>query len=146
MLWVSTAKLDTIFLKCFWAWKSRNGFSEISNCTPYWSAVCNYLWLPEITASGTKVPLPWRHNERDGFSNHQCLDCLLNCLFRRRLKKTSKLRATGLCEGKSPVTGESIPCTKGQCFHSMTSSGSYMYMVGRCDLAISVVTLKVRYS
>ena len=33
-------------------------------------------------------------------------DCLLNRLFRRRSKKTSKLRATGLCEENSPVTGE----------------------------------------
>ena len=33
-------------------------------------------------------------------------DCLLNRLFRRRSKKTSKLRVAGLCEGNSPVTGE----------------------------------------
>ena len=33
-------------------------------------------------------------------------DCLLNCLFKRRSKKTSKLCVTGLCEGNSPVTGE----------------------------------------
>ena len=39
-------------------------------------------------------------------SNHQRLDCLLNRLFRRRSKKTSKLRVTGLCVGISPVTGE----------------------------------------
>ena len=31
---------------------------------------------------------------------------LLNRVFRRRSKKTSKLRVTGLCEGNSPVTGE----------------------------------------
>ena len=30
----------------------------------------------------------------------------LNRLFRRRSKKTSKLRVTGLCAGNSPVTGE----------------------------------------
>ena len=42
----------------------------------------------------------------DGVSNHQLHDCLLNRLFRRRSKKTSKLRVTGLCEGNSPVTGE----------------------------------------
>ena len=34
------------------------------------------------------------------------LHCLLNCLFRRRSKKKSKLPITGLCEGNSPVTGE----------------------------------------
>ena len=43
---------------------------------------------------------------RDGVSNHQPHDCLLNGLFRRRSKKTSKLRVTGLFEGNSPVTGE----------------------------------------
>ena len=50
--------------------------------------------------------LQWRHNARDGVSNHRRLDCLLNLLFRRRSKKTSELRVTGLCEGNSPVTGE----------------------------------------
>ena len=50
--------------------------------------------------------LRWRHNERDGVSNHQPRDCLLNRLFRRRSKKTSKLRVTGLGEGNSPVTDE----------------------------------------
>ena len=50
--------------------------------------------------------LQWRHNERDGVSNHQPHDCLLNCLFRRRSKRTSKLRVTGLCVENSPVTGE----------------------------------------
>ena len=44
--------------------------------------------------------------ERDGVSNHQPHDCLLNGLFRRRSKKISKLRVTGLCEGNSPGTGE----------------------------------------
>ena len=32
--------------------------------------------------------------------------CLLNCFFRRRSEKTSKLHVTGLCEGNSPVTGQ----------------------------------------
>ena len=52
--------------------------------------------------------LQWRYDGRDGVSNHQRLDCLLNRLFRRRTikNKTSKLRVTGLCEGNSMVTGE----------------------------------------
>ena len=50
--------------------------------------------------------LQWRHNEGDGVSNHWCIDCLLNCLFSHRSKKTSKLCVTGLCEGNSPVTRE----------------------------------------
>ena len=57
------------------------------------------LWLPCLT-------LRWRNYGRDGVSNHQSHDCLLNSLFRRRSKKTSKLRVTGLCAGNSPGTGE----------------------------------------
>ena len=47
--------------------------------------------------------LRWRHNGRDGVSNHQPHDGLLNPLFRRRSKKISKLCVTGLCVGNSPV-------------------------------------------
>ena len=50
--------------------------------------------------------LLWRHNDRHGFSNHQTHDCLLSRLFRRRSKKTSRLRVTGLCAGNSSMTGE----------------------------------------
>ena len=53
-------------------------------------------------AANTKSTLRWRHNERDSVSSHQPHDCLLNGLFRRRSKKTSKLRVTGLCVGNSP--------------------------------------------
>ena len=52
------------------------------------------------------VSLQWIHNERDGVSNHQPHDCLLSRLFRHRSRKTSKHCVSGLCEGKSPVTGE----------------------------------------
>ena len=56
--------------------------------------------------SDSYVSSLWRHNGNDGVSNHQPHDCLLNCLFRRRSKKTSKLRVTGLCAGNSLGTGE----------------------------------------
>ena len=52
------------------------------------------------------ITLQWRHNGRDGVSNHEPHDCLLNRLFRRRSKKTSTIRFTGLCEENSPVTDE----------------------------------------
>ena len=45
-------------------------------------------------------------NERDGASNHRLRDCLPNRLFKRRSKKTPKLRVTGLCVWDSPVTDE----------------------------------------
>ena len=47
--------------------------------------------------------ITWRHNDHDGVSNHQPHGCLLNRLFRRRSKKTSKLCVTGLYAGNSPV-------------------------------------------
>ena len=50
--------------------------------------------------------LQWRHNGCDGVSSHRCLDRVINRLFRRRAKKTSKLRVTGLSEEDSPVTSE----------------------------------------
>ena len=50
--------------------------------------------------------LQWRNNGRDGVSNHQPQDCLLDRLFGRRSKKTWKLRVTSLCVGNSPGTGE----------------------------------------
>ena len=66
------------------------------------------------------ISLVWRHDGRDGVSNHQLHDGLLNRLFRRRLKKTSKLRVIGLCAvtGEFPHKG---PVTR-KCFHLMTSS------------------------
>ena len=63
--------------------------------------------------------LLWRHNDHGGVSNHQPHSCLLNRLFRRRSKKTPKLRVTGLCAGnlpgpvnsphKGPVTRKMVP-------------------------------------
>ena len=61
-------------------------------------AVCLFVFLFTISHR-TGV----RQNQRDGVSNHQCHDCLLNRLFKGISKKTSKLRVTGLYEGNSPV-------------------------------------------
>ena len=63
-------------------------------------------WTKCLTFPGRHFALKWRHDQRDGVSNHQPHDCLLNRLFRHRSKKTSKLRVTGFCEGNSPVTVE----------------------------------------
>ena len=56
-----------------------------------------YVWYLNVEKS-----LRWRHYDHDGVSNQQPRGCLLNRLFRRSSKKTSKLRVTGLCEGNSP--------------------------------------------
>ena len=47
--------------------------------------------------------LQWRHNERDGVSNHQFHDCLLKRLFRRRSKKISKRRVTRRVTSEFPT-------------------------------------------
>ena len=59
-----------------------------------------------VTSCLINESLRLRHNECDGVSNHQPHDCLLNHIFMRRSKETSMHRVTGLCAGKSRVTGE----------------------------------------
>ena len=70
------------------------------------AGMCQQIGPSKPPSEFMSMPLQWRHNYRDGVSNHQPHDCLLNRLFRRRSKKTSKLRVNGLCEGNSPVNGE----------------------------------------
>ena len=65
--------------------------------------------------------LQWRQSERDGVSNHQPHDCLLNRLLRHISKKISKVLVTGLCEGNSPVTGE-FPAQKASNAENVSTS------------------------
>ena len=72
-----------------------------------WMGICKtFIMLPYKTmllaSSYHSISLLWRHNEHDSVSYHQPRGCLLDRLFRRRSKKTSKLRVTGLCVGNSP--------------------------------------------
>ena len=67
----------------------------------YYKLVKWHSYSVTKTNETTNDTLRWRHNERDSVSNHQPHDCLPNRLFRRRSKKTSKLRVTGLCVGNS---------------------------------------------
>ena len=74
-----------------------------------WMGATHRQWHyfePQNRRLGILLSLRWLYNERDSVSNHQPHDCLLNRLFRRRSKQTSKLRVTGLCVGNSPGTGE----------------------------------------
>ena len=87
---------------------------------------CKAIWgLLSIILFCIVTPLWWRHNENDRVSNHRRFDCLLNCLFKRGSKKTSKLSVTGFCKGNPLVTGE-FPSQRAidaeKCFHLMTSS------------------------
>ena len=62
----------------------------------------DYKAINALKNKPIKVTLRWRHNGCDYVSNHQPHHCLLNRLFRRRSKKTSNIRVTGLCVGNSP--------------------------------------------
>ena len=64
--------------------------------------------------------LQWCHNRREGVSNYQPHDCLLNRLFGRRSKKTLKLCVTSLCARNSPVTGE---------FHTQMASNAENFSI-----------------
>ena len=84
-------------------WKKYTWYS-LSNHT-----MCFYMYwqlLEYRSLCRLEIPLHWRNIGNDSISNHQPCDCLLNCLFRRRSKKISKLRVTGFCAGNSPETGE----------------------------------------
>ena len=80
------------------------------NVVSHWLGAYTNRFLRLHIVTGVKAKqikvLQWRHNRNDSVSNHQHHDCLLSRLFRRRSKKTSKLRVTGLCAGNSPGTGE----------------------------------------
>ena len=67
----------------------------------FWTMRCHSKW-PTESHELSWYSLRWRHNRRDCVSYHQPHGSLLNRLFRRRSKKTSKLRVTGLCAGNSP--------------------------------------------
>ena len=89
--------------------------------------------------------LQWRNNGRNSVSNHQSHDCFLNRLFRRRSKKTSKLRVTGLCTWNSPGIGEfaaqmasnaeyvSIPSSTQKC-KGLTQNCPTSKKAGQCSI------------
>ena len=105
---------------------SRTDFSEVSIkiqtfsvMKVHWNVVCRvetfgsrprrlnwFAYRVPLNSDELSSSLQWRHNGRNGVSNHQPHDCLLNRLFNRRSKKTLKLRVTGLCAGNSPAAGE----------------------------------------
>ena len=107
-----------MFLKCWW-WIVKKRAKQWRKYRHRWSMMCvnatlllvllvNLLCVLDfhVCCQIGLTPLHWRHNGCDSVSNHQPHHHLLNRLFRRRTKETSKLRVTGLCVGNSPETGE----------------------------------------
>ena len=86
-----------------WWYKGTHWFTELKN---YAHDSNFFLFCCVLVHFDICLTLQWRHNGRDSVSNHQPRECLLSRLIRQRSKKTSKPRATGLCAGNSPETGE----------------------------------------
>ena len=93
------------FWLLFPTFRSKEG-NKHKNTTLGWT---HYQFITKMTIFTHRLRVPlvkftlqWRHNGHDSVSNHQPHDCLLNHLFRRRSKKTSKLCVRGICAGNSP--------------------------------------------
>ena len=86
-VWISLSQV------AYTAQKTTIQLISLHNCIPM---------LKKVLELNVIISLQWRHNDHDIVSNHQPHGCLLTRLFRRRSKKTSKLRVTGLCVGNSP--------------------------------------------
>ena len=99
--WMETLYFDSYFAgTCYYG-------SNKSQLIPVMILASRRNWpIPGLMMTQFSGALQWRHNECDGVSNNRSLRCLFKCWFRRRLKKTSKHRVTGLCAENSPVTGE----------------------------------------
>ena len=74
---------------------------------------CTLDWIPycqnEVITSWNQSPISHYDDVKMGTMTSQINNLTIvysNRLFRRRSKKTSKLRVTGLCAGNSPGTGE----------------------------------------
>ena len=100
-----------------WCMNLETGlFQEICRLTNSIQFKCFYCLLyREYIGDYMYNSLQWRHYDHDCVSNHRPRGCLLNRLFRRRSKKTSKLHVTGLCVGNSPGPVNSphkVPATR----------------------------------
>ena len=110
-------------------------------------SVANQLLMVNILK--IYVPLRWRHTDYDGVSKYRRHNCLLSRLFRRRSKKTSKLRVTGLCARNSSVTGE-FPAQRASNVENVSIWWRHHAVSkehGRCDiwyLRRTLLTLKHR--
>ena len=92
--------------------------SSFFTLTIYFKRSCVSVLSPSFTWR-TGITFQWRHNERDGVSNHRRLNCFLNRLFSRRSKLISNLYGTcfvrKIHRWSVERTGDRwIPLTKGQ--------------------------------
>ena len=95
--WSLWRQCNAFFMSKGWQWIAWMGLMD--GCLYVWANVCRWLDADYICILFSIASSRWRHNGRDGVSNHQPHDCLLNRLLRRKSKKARKLYVTGLCAG-----------------------------------------------
>ena len=95
--WSLWRQCNAFFMSTGWQWIAWMGLMD--GCLYVWANVCRWLDADYICILFSIASSRWRHNGRDGVSNHQPHDCLLNRLLRRKSKKARKLYVTGLCAG-----------------------------------------------
>ena len=100
---------------------------------------CLYTKPCDAWEQNLPISLRWRHNDHAGVSNHQPRGCLLNRLFRRKSKKTSKLRVTGLCAGNSPGTGE-FPAQMASYAENVSIWWRHHVVVCRLSIIMSIIS------
>ena len=105
-LWNSSCGYDGFFISVIIKYKVVITPASVTSSDNEVVNVLSVLFLLFLHVLFKEKTLRWRHNDHAGVSNHQPHGCLLNRLFRRKSKKTSKLCVTGLCAGNSPGTGE----------------------------------------
>ena len=139
ILWASFASTSGYRCLLYWEFLTRlfidTLMQNILSCGIIWAS--NYInlmllviWLfvchtcfHEALDGWYRLPasykLLWRHNGRDGFSNHLRLECLPNRLFRRRSRETPSSASLAFVRGihrwpvnsphKGPVTRKMFP-------------------------------------
>ena len=88
------------------------------------------------------VPIQWRHNERDGFLNHRCLDCLLNRLFTHSswifliLKQLQNSVHESLIVGNSSLF-KFMACNERTLNHSLNNTISHTQICHRASQCVT---------
>ena len=108
ILWLASYQFPSFSLTC-----SNQGQNVRHHQSIWWSKIiqikhCSHCVMSFhkifMTAWAIRFSIHWRHNERLKWQASRFVTQVF--FFRRRSKEISKVRATGLSTGNSPVTGE----------------------------------------
>ena len=124
-LWFIVTSFGTPCVICCCIHKTYTCVTDVDNIYIFRYIYILVLMRLQVVASQRCISLQWRHNGRNGISNHRRLDFLLNRLFRRRSKKTSSSASLAFTRGirwrpvdstpKEPVTRKMFSCDDVTC-------------------------------